>query len=66
VNAHRIYGEIRLKLLLDKFEELEWVGCDKNYIHACPLGAPELFKRDYVPSEQPNWTIQPIIILQKK
>jgi hypothetical protein len=54
-NAHRIYGEIRLKLMyLDKFKELEWIGCDKNYIHTC--------------SEQrgnPNYNLQPIIILQK-
>jgi hypothetical protein len=53
-NAHRIYGEIRLKLMyLDKFKELEWIGCDKKYINTCPIpiGNPEF--------------IQPIIILQK-
>jgi len=54
-NAHRIYGEKRLKLIyLDKFKEMEWVGCDKNYIHTCP-----------VPVGNPNSTIQPIIVLQK-
>ena len=54
-NAHRIYGEIRLKLMfLDKFIELEWIGCPKNYIHTCPK-----------PVGNPNWGMQPIIILQK-
>jgi len=53
-NAHRIYGNIRLKLMyLDKFKELEWIGCDKNYIDTCPI-----------PVGNPNF-IQPIIILQK-
>jgi len=54
-NAHRIYGEIRLKMMyLDKFKELEWIGHDKNYIYTCeePTGNPEC-------------GIQPIIILQK-
>jgi hypothetical protein len=53
-NAHRIYGENRLKLMyLDKFKELEWFGCDKNYIHTCRVttGRPEF--------------VQPVIILQK-
>lgn len=54
-NVHRIYGEIRLKLMfLDKFIELKWIGCDKNYIYKCPK-----------PVGNPNWGIQPIIILQK-
>lgn len=54
-NAHRIYGEKRLKLLyLDKFKELEWIGYDKNYIYTCPE-----------PSTIPAWDIQPIIVLQK-
>jgi hypothetical protein len=54
-NAHRIYGPLRLKMMyLDKFKELEWIGCDKNYIYTCP-----------VPSGNPTWNIQPIIILQK-
>ena len=54
-NAHRIYGEIRLKMMyLDKFKELEWIGHDKSYIYTCeePTGNPEC-------------GIQPIIILQK-
>jgi len=51
-NAHRIYGEIRLKLIyLDKFIEREWVGCDKSYIYTC--------------SNEPKWEMQPVIILQK-
>ena len=54
-NAHRIYGEMRLKLIyLDKFKELEWIGCDKNYIYICPIL-----------SNNPKWDMQPIIILQK-
>jgi hypothetical protein len=54
-NAHRIYGEIRLKLMyLDKFKELEWIGCNKNYIYTCS-----------VPIGNPKWDLQPIIILQK-
>jgi len=53
-NAHRIYGTIRLKLIyLDKFKELEWIGCDKNYINTCPK-----------PTGNPAF-IQPVIILQK-
>jgi hypothetical protein len=54
-NAHRIYGEIRLKLLyLDKFKEVEWVGVNKNYIYYCPI-----------PIGNPDFQTQPIIILQK-
>ena len=54
-NAHRIYGTIRLKLMyLDKFKELEWIGCDKNYIYRCPKK-----------TGNPEHTIQPVIILQK-
>jgi hypothetical protein len=53
-NAHRIYGEIRLKLIyLDKFKELEWIGYDKNYIYTCPT-----------PTGNPHFSIQPVIILQ--
>lgn len=54
-NAHRIYGEKRLKLMyLDKFKEIEWIGMDKNFIHTCPQ-----------PIGEPSWREQPIIILQK-
>jgi hypothetical protein len=54
-NAHRIYGELRLKLMyLDKFKEIEWVGCDKDYIRKCST-----------PTGNPDYTIQPIIVLQK-
>lgn len=53
-NAHRIYGDTRLKLLyLDKFKELEWFGCDEFYIHTCPI-----------PTGNPEYK-QPVIILQK-
>lgn len=55
-NAHRIYGEIRLKLIYlnNKFKELEWIGYNKNYIYTCP-----------VPTGNPNCGVQPVIILQK-
>jgi hypothetical protein len=53
-NAHRIYGEIRLKLMyLDKFSEIEWFGCDKNYIYRCPI-----------PTRNPP-IVQPVIVLQR-
>lgn len=42
-NAHRIYGEKRLKLLyLDKFKEMEWIGISKSYIstYAVKAGNP--------------------------
>ena len=54
-NAHRIYGEKRLKLIyLDKFKELEWIGLDKTYIFTCEHPG------DY----QPNGPT-PLIVLQK-
>ena len=31
-NAHRIYGKIRLPLMFDKFNELEWIDVDKDNI----------------------------------
>ena len=31
-NAHRVYGEIRLPLLFNKFKELEWLGHNKNIL----------------------------------
>ena len=53
-NAHRIYGELRLKLMyLDKFKEIEWLGCEKDYIYTCPMGL----------GNPP--CIQPIIVLHK-
>lgn len=53
-NAHRIYGEKRLQILLlpDKLKELEWIGVDKKYIYECELSATNI--------------IQPIIVLQNK
>jgi hypothetical protein len=61
-NAHRIYGKIRLKLLfLDKFKELDWVGCDKNYINTIPTATGAIYP---IPSGSPDF-IQPIIILEK-
>lgn len=53
-NAHRIYGEKRLKLLyLDKFKEIDWIGCEKDYIKTCSTS-----------DKNPEY-IQPIIILEK-
>lgn len=54
-NAHRIYGEKRLKLMyLNKFKEIEWIGIDKKYIYTCPE-----------PEGNPDCGKQPIIVLQK-
>lgn len=54
-NAHRIYGEKRLKMIyLDKFKEIEWIGHNKDYLNTC-----------HESSENPIWDIQPIIVLQK-
>jgi hypothetical protein len=53
-NAHRIYGTKRLNLLyLNKFKELDWIGCNKSYIDTAPT-----------PRGNPDY-IQPIIVLQK-
>jgi hypothetical protein len=50
-NAHRIYGEKRLKLLyLNKFKEVEWIGHDKSCIYN---------------DGTIRGHIQPIIVLQK-
>lgn len=47
-NAHRIYGEKRLKLIEELFEEVEWIGVVlKNYIYEVELM---------------SWGPQPIII----
>lgn len=52
-NLHRIYGNIRLPLLFEKFNEIEWIGGNKN----------ELVILDY------NNCFQPVVVLspiQKK
>lgn len=50
-NAHRIYGEKRLKLIEDLFLEKEWIGVvNKNYIYEVDLM---------------RWGPQPIIIYEK-
>ena len=36
-NAHRVYGKIRLPLLFNGFEEIEWINTDKNYLFEQPL-----------------------------
>ena len=53
-NAHRIYGPKRLKIVLDKFKEIEWIAHDKNVIYL-NINAEEFA----------NGCIQPIIVLEK-
>jgi hypothetical protein len=31
-NVHRVYGKIRLPLLFNNFEEIEWIGGNKNIL----------------------------------
>ena len=50
-NAHRIYGEIRLNYILQKFKDIEWIGLDKNSINNVPYN---------------NSCYQPVIVLTKK
>ena len=35
-NNHRVYGPLRIRLLFDKFIELDWVGIDKNFMYYAP------------------------------
>ena len=53
-NANRIYGKIRLPLLLEKFEILEWFGCTFEKALKLPKGHD--WKSNY----------QPVIVLKKK
>lgn len=53
-NANRVYGEIRLPLLLEKFEILEWFGCTFEQSQKLPVGKD--WRSNY----------QPIIVLKKK
>ena len=52
-NAHRIYGKIRLPLLLKKFKILKWFGCTFKESQKLPKG--------------PDWKsfYQPVIVLKK-
>jgi hypothetical protein len=34
-NAHRVYGPKRLELLFKNFNEIEWIGMNKDYIYMC-------------------------------
>jgi hypothetical protein len=53
-NAHRVYGEKRLKLLyLDKFKELEWIGYSKTRLVTSPIPTKSQI------------VVQPVIVLQK-
>ena len=51
-NAHRVYGEIRLPLIFNKFEELKWYGANKKQLFEMPLN-----KHNYY---------QPVVVLKKK
>ena len=48
-NLHRIYGKTRLPLIFNKFNEIEWVGNNKDELLNIPVC---------------NF-IQPIVILEK-
>jgi len=50
-NAHRVYGRIRLPLLFSKFEEMEWIGYNKD----------ELLNKSL-----DKCACQPVIVLKKK
>lgn len=50
-NAHRVYGEIRLPLMFDNFEELKWYGRTKKQLFSLPLN---------------NNSYQPVVVLKKK
>ena len=49
-NAHRIYGKIRLPLLFSKFEELQWIGFNKDTLFSKPLD---------------KYADQPVVVLKK-
>jgi len=49
-NAHRIYGKIRLELIFDNFNDIEWLGYDKETL---------LNSKHFE-------IIQPVVILEKK
>lgn len=34
-NVHRVYGPIRLNMLLKKFQEIEWIGIQKDLLNNC-------------------------------
>lgn len=53
-NSNRIYGKIRLPLLLEKFEVLEWFGCTFEESQKLPKGKD--WRSNY----------QPVIVLKKK
>jgi hypothetical protein len=49
-NAHRIYGPMRLPIMFDKFEELNWYGYSKEILFSQPL------RKD---------SYQPVVVLKK-
>ena len=49
-NAHRIYGQHRLPLIFNNFEELKWYGYTKNELFNQPVR---------------NWGEQPVVVLKK-
>ena len=36
-NAHRVYGELRLPLMFENFQELEWINTTKAQCFSAPL-----------------------------
>jgi len=50
-NAHRVYGELRLPVLFNKFDELEWIGMSKESLFNRPLE---------------NNSFQPVVVLKRK
>jgi len=51
-NAQRVYGELRLPMLFEKFKELKWLGCSKEQCFELPLA-----------KYQKN---MPVVVLEKK
>ena len=51
-NAQRVYGEIRLPLIFEKFEEIEWLGCSKEDCFNLPLAKYQKY--------------MPVVVLEKK
>ena len=59
-NVHRVYGRLRLPLLFEKYNEIEWIGYDKETL----LNAPLLDLR--LTDAHCEGLFQPVIVLSKK
>lgn len=49
-NAHRVYGELRLPLIFENFQELEWINTTKDQCFSAPLD---------------RGAYQPVVVLKK-